>query len=84
MQADLSLCWSHIPNCYKSHVAAHLCLRLFVLSIFKWPLKTGFTVVAIKYNFQCIYAFQVSWEIVKILGSAHRFLTSPSLAKNNA
>ena len=22
-QADLSLCWSHIPYCLKSHVAAH-------------------------------------------------------------
>ena len=25
MQADLRLCWSHIPLCWKSHVAAHLC-----------------------------------------------------------
>ena len=24
-QADLRLCWSHIPYCWKSHVAAHLC-----------------------------------------------------------
>ena len=23
-QAGLSLCWSHIPHCWKSHVAAHL------------------------------------------------------------
>ena len=23
-QADLSLCWSHIPHCWKSHVAAHI------------------------------------------------------------
>ena len=22
-QADLSLCWSHIPHCWKSHVVAH-------------------------------------------------------------
>ena len=22
-QADLSICWSHIPHCWKSHVAAH-------------------------------------------------------------
>ena len=26
MQAGLSLCWSHIPHCWKSHVAAHLSL----------------------------------------------------------
>ena len=24
-QADLSLCWSHKPHCWKSLVAAHLC-----------------------------------------------------------
>ena len=24
MQADLRLCWSHIPLCWKSHVAAHI------------------------------------------------------------
>ena len=23
-QADLRLCWSHIPHCWKSHVAAHI------------------------------------------------------------
>ena len=27
-QADLSLCWSHIPHCWKSHVVAHVCLRI--------------------------------------------------------
>ena len=25
MQADLRLCWSHIPLCWKSHVAAQSC-----------------------------------------------------------
>ena len=24
--ADLSLCWSHIPHCWKSHVVAQLCV----------------------------------------------------------
>ena len=23
-QADLRLCWWHIPHCWKSHVAAHI------------------------------------------------------------
>ena len=23
-QADLRLCWSHIPHCWKSHVVSHL------------------------------------------------------------
>ena len=23
-QAGMSLCWSHIPHCWKSHVAAHI------------------------------------------------------------
>ena len=28
VQADLRLCWSHIPYCWKSHVAAQLCSML--------------------------------------------------------
>ena len=24
-QADLRLCWSHIPHCWKSHVAVQMC-----------------------------------------------------------
>ena len=27
-QADLRLCWSHIPHCWKSHVTAHI-LKLY-------------------------------------------------------
>ena len=27
-QAGLSLCWSHIPHCWKSHVVAHMFLVL--------------------------------------------------------
>ena len=26
-QADLSLCWSHIPHCWKAHVAAQMVLQ---------------------------------------------------------
>ena len=26
MQADLRPCWSHIPHCWISHVAAHFAL----------------------------------------------------------
>ena len=26
-QADLSLCWSYIPHCWKSHVAAQMCIE---------------------------------------------------------
>ena len=35
MQADLSHCWSHIPHCWKSHVAAHVYVQYF--------LKTGYS-----------------------------------------
>ena len=28
-QAGLSICWSHIPHCWKSHVAAHMYLKYF-------------------------------------------------------
>ena len=31
-QASLSLCWSHIPHCWKSHVAAHTMTHLLELS----------------------------------------------------
>ena len=30
VQADLSLCWSHIPHCWKSHVLAHISILLYV------------------------------------------------------
>ena len=28
MQADLRLCWSHIPHCWKPHALAHIILTL--------------------------------------------------------
>ena len=31
-QADMRLCWSHIPHCWKSHVAAHM-LHIFMYSV---------------------------------------------------
>ena len=34
-QADLRLCWSHIPHCWKSHVAAHISLHYQVLFYYK-------------------------------------------------
>ena len=30
MQADLSFCWSHIPHCLKSHVAAQMLSKMYV------------------------------------------------------
>ena len=29
-QADLRLCWSHIPHCWKSQVAAHWSIKKFI------------------------------------------------------
>ena len=34
-QAGLSLCWSHIPHCWKSHVAAQLSVSLLYSGIAK-------------------------------------------------
>ena len=34
-QADLRLCWSHIPHCWKSHFVAHL--SMWVLYYSTWP-----------------------------------------------
>ena len=28
-QTGLSLCWSHIPHCWKSHFAAHLLITVY-------------------------------------------------------
>ena len=36
VQADLRLCWSHIPHCWKSHVAAHLSFWLWSFGISSW------------------------------------------------
>ena len=33
MQADLRLCWSHIPNCWKSHDTAQITLQKIVNSV---------------------------------------------------
>ena len=30
VQAGLSLCWSHIPHCWKSHVKAHMCINIYI------------------------------------------------------
>ena len=34
-QADLRLCWSHILDCWKSHVAAHISLHYQVPFYYK-------------------------------------------------
>ena len=35
MQADLRLCWSHIPYCWKPHALAHLCFfHILTVSLF--------------------------------------------------
>ena len=44
-QADLRLCWLHIPHCWKSHALAHFYLTLRMLgnfSCFCSPLLTFF------------------------------------------
>ena len=36
-QADLRLCWLHIPHCLKSHVPPQLCLmKLYVMVDLRW------------------------------------------------
>ena len=30
VQADLRLCWSHTPHCWKSHVVAHIIVRFMI------------------------------------------------------
>ena len=32
-QAGLSLCWSHIPHCWKSHVMAHMMLVNYKMDV---------------------------------------------------
>ena len=46
-QADLRLCWSHIPHCWKSHALAQMLKRLqdtsleTLLNIFNYIWTTG-------------------------------------------
>ena len=35
-----------MPHCWKSHVVAHFVFKTFILSVFEWPPKTGFTVLS--------------------------------------
>ena len=35
--ADLRLCWSHIPHCWKSHVAAQLYFRQYYVFLLDVP-----------------------------------------------
>ena len=39
-QADLRLCWSHIPHCWKSHATAHIYILVKYMSI--WILACTF------------------------------------------
>ena len=43
-QADLRLCWSYIPHCWKFHVAAHFTLTKLVVYVF---LKEAYTYINI-------------------------------------
>ena len=36
-QAGLSLCWSHIPHCWKSHVSAHIGLIIILVLAYIFP-----------------------------------------------
>ena len=39
-QADLSLCWSHIPHCWKSHALAHIINKAYQYkALVKWKLS---------------------------------------------
>ena len=52
-QADLRFCWSHIPHCWKSHVAAHYVMGTvhnLQLTDFLWP----HTFVTIFYHFSTV------------------------------
>ena len=39
-QADLRLCWSHIPHCWKSHAAAHFMCAYAVFTVKVLVLKS--------------------------------------------
>ena len=51
-QADLRLCWSHIPYCWKSHAAAQFLSLLEVNFVICWE---PFQTVWIYYTFKPIY-----------------------------
>ena len=54
-QAGMSLCWLHIPHCWKSHVAAHIIYSRFskivkTSCMLKWPKQTKQTQICLLQN----------------------------------
>ena len=47
-QADLRLCWSHIPHCWKSHVTAQVFLNIGALRVTKKVLSKGLRTIHIR------------------------------------
>ena len=45
-QADLSLCWSHIPNCWKFHALAHLQVKHRKTSVYMLDVYEKFLYVS--------------------------------------
>ena len=72
--ADLMFCWSHIPHCWKSHVAAHIkCQTLnmlssgafievlnFRLSLYQPPFRTS---ASCKISGDTVYLYRLVWAI---------------------
>ena len=65
-QAGLSLCWSHIPHCWKSHVAAHLYMG-------KVSSKNGSS--AQQLFWQCIKTIRTTFLIENLHRTKHGFIT---------
>ena len=66
-QADLSLCWSHIPHCWKFHALAHILLEYCISNgthffVFKILHTSYFTL-----KVRLVQSFQLSFILIILL-----------------
>ena len=63
-QADLRLCWSHIPHCFKSHVTAH----------FSIPSLSKATELSYSYPILSFVAYNPVWNGDDNIGTRYRYM----------
>ena len=60
-QADLRLCWSHIPHCWKSHALAQIPKFLNVLNV--WDVRLEISVVSTHVNLNGLNVHGNNWKM---------------------
>ena len=81
-QAGLSLCWPHIPHCWKSHVAAYIYSYISFMWAVKaleslpicagWPEPSSLD-TTINAKIWCAGALAIMWEAINIYSHCESF-----------